>query len=513
VLPLGSILDRKYDLQEKIGEGAMGTVYRATHVVTQQELAVKVLSASRATETAKERFLREVRLAGSLRHPNVVQVVDAGEDEASETLYIVMEYLVGRNLEEVFESGELSRREGIEHLMQVLPALAEAHEAGIVHRDLKPENLFLGADDRVKLLDFGVARDLGGTKVTATGTAMGTPVYMSPEQGLRPKDVDHRSDLWSVGVILYELTASFPPFVDDSPHAVVFKANSEPHAPLTAVVPDTPPTLAALVDRCLAKDKEGRPADAHAIQAVLEQVLADERAAAFLAAPVAFGAGPSTAPVPLHSSPPPVGTGTGAGTATMEATIGRRPRAWMALVAVAAVALLGWLGWSLTRPDQEPPPAVATPAEPREPGPTTPPEPAPIPEPVPIQPVATEDEPSAERTPAPRLARRAPPRRSAGRRDEGRVPETAPTMEADPSPSVEPEPTMEAEPEPTMEAEPAPAPEPTPMDPAPPTDEAPAATPSERRSPSAMERPTRRRRTRRTPREPAAEPEPPPLTF
>ncbi|HJL19433.1 MAG TPA: protein kinase, partial [Sandaracinaceae bacterium LLY-WYZ-13_1] len=294
---MGNVVDRKYELLRPLGEGAMGTVHEAVHVVTRQRVAVKVLhrSPARDARATEDRFLREVRLAAELDHPNVARVLDAGRDEADGTLYIAMELLEGEDLERrVFERGA-TRRQALEWILEVLPALSRAHERGIVHRDLKPENLFVAEGPNglgVKLLDFGIARSRGGTSVTKTGSTVGTPLYMSPEQALRPQDVDARADLWSVGVMLYEIVCGSPPFEDENPHAVVLRSAAEPHAPLREVAPGIDPRLERLIDRCLAKDPSGRPADAAEVAAHLEAVLGDPSGGGFLDRPVARAAIP-----------------------------------------------------------------------------------------------------------------------------------------------------------------------------------------------------------------------------
>lgn len=263
----------------------MGTVFHAEHVVTGQRVALKIPHPGVGDKIAQQRFLREVRLSAKLHHDNIVRVLDAGRDNELNVLYVAMELLQGVDLESRLEQ-PTSRRDALTWVKEMLGALSVAHDAGIVHRDLKPGNLFLaqGRDgvERIKLLDFGIARNPGGSSVTQDGMVIGTPDYMSPEQAFDPQKVDHRSDLWSVGVLLYETLTGNTPFPDESIHAIVMRAAAEPHQPVDTVVSGVDPRLAQLVDQCLAKSPEDRPASAEAIAALLEVILGDEAAATWL---------------------------------------------------------------------------------------------------------------------------------------------------------------------------------------------------------------------------------------
>ncbi|MFK7991748.1 MAG: protein kinase [Sandaracinaceae bacterium] len=293
-LDSGTVVDRKYEVVCPLGAGAMANVYEATHRLTGREVALKVMNAQylRSPDAAR-RFLREVRLATELRHPNVVEVIDAGQDPESELLYIAMERLRGEDLADrlVFKP---PLKEALGWLLEMLPVLAMAHERGVVHRDLKPENTYLSRNEdgseTVKLLDFGIARSLGGTNLTQTGMTLGTPIYMSPEQALRPQEVDHRADLWAFGIMLYEVVAGRPPFDDESPHALVLRAAAEPHLPLHEAAPGIPMRLSKLVDRCLEKTPEARVASATEIETELAAILAS---------------GELDSALPIPSRPPP----------------------------------------------------------------------------------------------------------------------------------------------------------------------------------------------------------------
>ena len=280
----GATVDRRYRLGRTLGAGAMGTVFRAEHLLTGQAVALKILSEDkwRNDEAAQQRFLREVRLSAAVEHENVVKVTDAGHDESLQVLYIAMELLAGEDLETRLKQ-PTTRRKAIGWIREALSALVTAHAAGIVHRDLKPSNLFLalGEDgiERVKLLDFGIARHPGVSDVTQEGVVVGTPHYMSPEQALRPAEVDHRADLWSVGVMLYEIVTGALPFEDESVHGLVMRAALEPHAPLSSRAQGIDARLSSVIDRCLAKEPDQRPADAEEVASVLDLVVADKNAA------------------------------------------------------------------------------------------------------------------------------------------------------------------------------------------------------------------------------------------
>ena len=261
----------------------MGTVFRAEHLLTGQVVALKILPEDkwRNDEAAQQRFLREVRLSAAVEHENVVKVTDAGQDDTLHVLYIAMELLVGEDLESRLKQ-PTTRRKAIGWIREALSALVTAHAAGIVHRDLKPSNLFLavGEDgvERVKLLDFGIARHPGVSDVTQEGVVVGTPHYMSPEQALRPAEVDHRADLWSVGVMLYEIVTGALPFEDESVHGLVMRAAFEPHAPLSSRAQGIDGRLSEVIDQCLAKEPDQRPDSADEVASVLDHVGGDESA-------------------------------------------------------------------------------------------------------------------------------------------------------------------------------------------------------------------------------------------
>ena len=252
----------RYKLGEVIGRGGMGTVYRATDLVLGRPVAVKVLLGQLADSDPLnvERFAREARAAAGLSHRGVVAVYDAGVDAM--TRYIVMELVDGQSLEAILrEQGRLDPDRAAEIVAQVADALAAAHAAGLVHRDIKPANVMVADDGSVKVLDFGIARAMDSPTLTQASAVLGTAAYMSPEQALGQR-VDERSDIYSLGCVLYALLAGHPPFRGDSAAAILGQhANLEPPA-----LADVPPKLHAVVLSMLSKAPGDRPQSAAAVR-------------------------------------------------------------------------------------------------------------------------------------------------------------------------------------------------------------------------------------------------------
>ena len=220
----------RYVVQSSLGSGGMGEVFAALDERSGQRVAVKVLHRSGASERGVERLLREASAAGRVQHPAVVRVYEAGVDEANDLAYIAQELLVGETLRALLaRRGRLPSDEAVGLLTPVVEALAAAHEAGVVHRDLKPENIFVerhGDALRPRVIDFGIARlvardEAHVTQLTTTGAVLGTPSYMSPEQARGADDVDEQTDVWAVGVVLYELLTGATPFARATPHATL----------------------------------------------------------------------------------------------------------------------------------------------------------------------------------------------------------------------------------------------------------------------------------------------------
>ena len=283
---VGDRIADKYHLTRLLGSGGMGAVYEATHQFTQRRVAVKLMHPQFARSgVAAERFVRESQAPSSIGHPGIVEVLDGGYDNDG-SLYLVLELLEGRTLSDDLEQGRMDP-DALGHVMlELLDALEAAHAAGFVHRDIKPENIFLvGMDDepRVKLLDFGVAGvladDEDNPNLTKAGSVLGTPLYMSPEQA-KGRSVDARSDLWSVGAVMYQALTGRPPFGGDNFQALVVSIVTQEHFPLETVRPDLPVRVTTVVERALEKEPQERWQDAGEMAAALPQALEARRRSA-----------------------------------------------------------------------------------------------------------------------------------------------------------------------------------------------------------------------------------------
>ena len=267
----------KYQIVGKIGQGAMGEVFKAHDPLLNRLIAVKTISGSSATEgDARKRFLREAQSAARLNHPNIITVFDLGEDQGR--IYMAMELLEGTDLRELINSHSLTDiAQKLDFMEQVCDGLAYAHAKQIVHRDLKPGNIHVQPSGQVKVMDFGLAR-LGASEMTATGTVMGTPNYMSPEQ-VRGEKADARSDIFSLGAVFYELLTAHKAFDADSIHAVLFQVLEHDPEPVRNWAGDVPEILVEVVHRALEKDAAHRFQDAGQMREALRiarQVFAGE---------------------------------------------------------------------------------------------------------------------------------------------------------------------------------------------------------------------------------------------
>ncbi len=276
---LGTTLSGRYRLEARIGAGGMSTVYRARDETLQREVAIKLMNREVATDSDElERFRREARAVAQLSHPHIVGVIDAGEDEGRP--YIVFEYVEGETLKDrVRRQGRLPVAEAVAYAIEIARALGAAHARHIVHRDVKPQNVLIDEEGSAKVTDFGIARTLEEEGLTADGRVLGTTDYVSPEQALG-QHVNGQSDLYSLGVVLYEMLTGEVPFKGDSQVAVAMKHVREELPDVQTKRPEVSAALAAVVDTATAKRQEDRYANDAELIADLEDVLAIETARA-----------------------------------------------------------------------------------------------------------------------------------------------------------------------------------------------------------------------------------------
>ena len=254
---LADVFSNRYEIQRGIARGGMAEVYLARDQLLDRPVAVKVLFAEYARDPSfVERFRREAQSAANLNHPNIVAIYDWGQERG--TYFIVMEYVRGRSLRDVVQvNGPFSARRTAEIGAEIAGALEFAHRNGVVHRDVKPGNVLITADGDIKVTDFGIARAGTSEALTQTGAVMGTAAYFSPEQA-QGFAVDGRSDVYSLGVVLYEMVTGTPPFAGESPVAVAYKHVREEPEPPAARAPDLPPDLEQIILTAMAKDRESR---------------------------------------------------------------------------------------------------------------------------------------------------------------------------------------------------------------------------------------------------------------
>jgi ABC-type branched-subunit amino acid transport system substrate-binding protein/predicted Ser/Thr protein kinase len=263
----------KYQIQAALGKGGMGMVYIGYDPLLDRKVAIKVLAPHLVWEEGfVERFLREARAAARIKHPNIVTVYDVGQEQ--EQFYFVMEYLEGKTLaDHIRQRGPLPPEEVLSILHPLADALDYAHQHGLVHRDIKPANIIVGDRLRVTLTDFGIARAAQETRLTTTGTIMGTPEYMSPEQAWG-EEVDHQTDLYSLAVVAYEMLSGKVPFSGTTPHAVLYKQIHEPPPPIRESQPDLPASVETVLSRALDKEPGKRYETTAAFVGELDSALA-----------------------------------------------------------------------------------------------------------------------------------------------------------------------------------------------------------------------------------------------
>ncbi len=439
---VGRTIAGKYAIVAFLGGGSMGKVYQARQLGLDKSVAIKVMNQKLARDEAfAVRFYREAKAAARLDHPNSTRVLDFGE-EPDGLLYIAMEYLDGRDLEQVIQKeSPIDCRRIAMIANQMLSAIAVAHDVGIIHRDLKPENVMLirGVDEEgapremVKVCDFGIAklvdRTTEGPARTTSGLVVGTPEYMSPEQG-KGESVDARSDIYSVGVMLYEMITARVPFAAETPIAIVFRhVTEEPKAP-SLWRADTDPRLEQICLRALQKNKDDRFQTAREMRAALRVILRveDEGVVIPVSQPLRM---PVTAPPVARTEKPPV-------RAVPASRTARTLLPWVAAIALVAGALgmRTWANRSATGLPVQPPPATVT-------APLLP-QPAVMP---PVVPPAAREETTQPLAPAPtvkelahRLARPSSRSASVSAAPTEAVPETQPPAElpAAPAPPAPP---------------------------------------------------------------------------
>jgi len=303
---INTLVDGRYRVLRKLGTGGMANVYLAEDQELGRRVAIKVLDDRHASDDQfVERFRREAKAAAALSHPNIVSIYDRGETDG--TYYIAMEYLEGPNLKELVRQGTPSIRTAVAYTREILSALRLAHRRGLVHRDIKPHNILVDAEGRLKVTDFGIARS-GPSQMTEAGSIIGTAQYLSPEQA-RGAPVDQRSDLYSVGVVLYELLTGTVPFTGSTPLEIAMKHLSEVPKPPSRRRPDVPPDLDRVVLRALAKNPDERYQNAPEMDADLARIerglpVSDETAEAATAVLAGSGTEAATAIRTAPVAPP-----------------------------------------------------------------------------------------------------------------------------------------------------------------------------------------------------------------
>jgi serine/threonine-protein kinase len=278
----GSNVASKYEIIEELGKGGMGVVYKAKDTKLKRTVALKFLSPELTRDKeAKERFIHEAQTASALDHPNICTVHEIDEDQGQ--MFISMAYIEGQSLREKAKAGPLKLEEALDIAVQVAQGMHEAHEKGIVHRDIKSANIMVTPKGQTKIMDFGVAKLAGQTRFTRTGATMGTVAYMSPEQA-RGEKVNHRTDIWSLGVVLYEMVIGQLPFKADHEQAAMYSILNEEPEPMTGLRTGVPMELERIVNKALTKDSAARYQ--HADDLLVDLRLLRDNITAFLKSPL-----------------------------------------------------------------------------------------------------------------------------------------------------------------------------------------------------------------------------------
>jgi len=268
---LGTTIAGRYVLEQILGEGGMATVFQARHKMVDRPCAVKILHGEVVRDpTVKERFRREALHAQRLAHPNIIEVYDQGETEDG-TAFLVMELLEGKSLAHAISLGKIPLARTLKLAVQMVRALARAHDFEVIHRDLKPENVFVLKGDRIKLLDFGIARSMHDSRLTSVGEIFGTPEYMAPEQGTST-EVGPAADIYSLGIMLFEMLSGTLPFEASNAPTMLVKHMSEPAPHVAERIPNIPAAFDELIYSMMAKTAAERPVDAQAVLAKLLRI-------------------------------------------------------------------------------------------------------------------------------------------------------------------------------------------------------------------------------------------------
>ncbi len=363
-----TVLNDRYEVQQRIGRGGMADVFLARDLLLDRPVAIKVLFPEFAVDPSfVERFRREAQSAANLNHPNIVSVYDWGK--YANTYFMAMEYVEGRTLADVLRlNGHINSVQAAEIASEVSAALGFAHRNGVVHRDIKPANILIGSNGQVKVADFGIARAMNAPtekNLTQVGAVMGTATYFSPEQaqGAQP---DPRSDLYSLGIVLYEMVAGRPPFTGDNPVSIAYKQVHDAPQPLNQLVADVPRPFEAIVAKLLAKRPDLRYPDADALREDLRRFRAGEPVLALvgISRPVAA---PAVATGVMAGAAMTNPTTVLASTTAQRQTPGYPPAeddhnrgVWWAVAGVLAVLILALGGWLLYRALRDDPSQTGT---------------------------------------------------------------------------------------------------------------------------------------------------------
>src|ERR1700754_1692237 len=274
---IGTLISERYRLEEKIGSGGMSSVYQAFDPTLERWVAIKLMHRDISSDPDQlERFRREARAVAQLNHPHVVTVIDAGEDDGAP--FIVFEYVEGETLKDrIKRQGRVPVSEAVAYAVEIGRALECAHDHRLVHRDVKPQNVLIDPDGRAKVTDFGIARSLEQKGMTATGRGLGTTDYVSPEQAMG-EDVDERSDVYSLGIVLYEMLTGDVPFSAETQVGVAMKHVNEPMPDVQTRRPEVSAAVASVIDRSTTKDPRDRYSSVAEMVRDLEQTLEVEAA-------------------------------------------------------------------------------------------------------------------------------------------------------------------------------------------------------------------------------------------